>query len=70
MSAGDGDPWDSWALERRGELKLGRDGKTPAPDNRQPMINGAPVSEQSHEYVMPQNPMKTAGPAKLKRVAK
>jgi hypothetical protein len=54
------DTWDAWDLERRGKLKLGRDGMTPAPDDRRLTINGAPVTVQSHEFVIQTTKKKNA----------
>lgn len=52
MSEGiDGNP-NLWELERRGKVKLGRDGKTPIPDDRRETINGTPVDDLAHEIVI------------------
>lgn len=32
---------------------LGSDGQTPVPNHKHVTINGAPVTETSHEFVMP-----------------
>lgn len=55
MSEGiSGNP-DMWEMERRGQVKLGRDGKSPVPDERKDTINGAAVDDPSHEFVIKKN---------------
>lgn len=39
-------------LAREGEIRLSADGKTPLSGETRLTVNGAPITEQSHEFVV------------------
>ena len=47
--------WSLWDLERRKRVRLATDGKTPLPSLDRETINGAPVDNRTHEFVMKKN---------------